>query len=115
MNEFMKKERKFMLGVASSAMGQLLRRLGYDATWQFRFNFIFAALWFTSMFMIPIWYHPAGADAWLALGVMEVSLWANFATHLGAVTAGLAAMGISNYTTDKAAAEDHTPPHMDLN
>lgn len=72
-------------------MLRFLHKMGSDATWQLHFHGWFSLLWFTSIILVPVWYHPFDGPSWLALGIMEVSLWSNFATHFGAVSSAIAA------------------------
>ena len=67
-----------------------------DPAWQFRFNGSFVIVWAIAMvgvLFLPTFWGVANLPALL---IMEVSLWANFATHFGAMSAGLAAMNTAD-------------------
>jgi len=67
-----------------------IHTLEYDAGSQYKFHLFWAWLWFMAIVAIPFipkaWGHSIPA-----LIIQEVSLWANFATHFGAMSAALAA------------------------
>lgn len=67
-----------------------VHNLEYDAATQYKFHFFWAWFWFLVLIAIPFipqaWGHSTSA-----LIIQEVSLWANFATHFGAMSAALAA------------------------
>lgn len=70
----------------------LIRRdihaLEYSASTQYRFNQVWAWLWFTTMVIVP--FIPVLRESIAALLILEASLWANFATHFGGMSAALA-------------------------
>lgn len=68
--------------------------LEYDPAVQYRFHFAAAWLWFAAMIAIPFVPTLYGHQV-AALVIQEVSFWANFATHFGAMSAALAAAGSS--------------------
>lgn len=65
--------------------------LEHDAATQYRFNRFWAVLWGLAMVAVlfPLWPHTA--DKLVQLLILEVSLWANFATHFSGMSAALAA------------------------
>lgn len=64
--------------------------LEYNASAQYKFHFYCAWIWFLILLAIPFipqaWGHSISA-----LIIQEMSLWANFATHFGAMSSALAA------------------------
>ena len=72
-----------------------INRLEHDPVAQYKFNRFWAAIWFMSMIglLYPLW--PHNIQTFTSLLILEVSLWANFATHFGAMSAALAAMNTS--------------------
>lgn len=66
-------------------------RLSVDPKWQFKFNAFFSVLWIISMILIPLCPSLYGHTT-SALIIEEVSLWANFASHFGALGANLSAI-----------------------
>lgn len=65
-------------------------KLEHDAQAQYKFNRFWAILWFCSLVGIP--FVPSlYAHTISALIIQEISLWANFATHFGAMSSALAA------------------------
>lgn len=81
-----------------------INKLEHDAVAQYKFNRFWAAIWFLAM--IPVieevirailaWRLPALTQYLILL----VSLWANFATHFGAMSGALAAMNTSKTVND---------------
>lgn len=67
-----------------------VHNLEYDASSQYRFHLFWAWLWFLVLVAIPF-FPSAWGHSLSALIIEEVSLWANFATHFGAMSAALAA------------------------
>lgn len=69
--------------------------LEHDARSQYKFNRFWAMIWSITMLAIPfiptLYGHTISA-----LIIQEVSLWANFATHFGAMSAALAAENTHN-------------------
>lgn len=68
-------------------------RLEHDPHEQYKFNRFWAFFWGSQMFVLPIitWKFP---HVWMKIEffyVTQASLWANFATHFGAMSAALAA------------------------
>lgn len=76
-----------------------INHLEHDASSQYRFNRFWAILWFVTMITIPgvpkLYAHSISA-----LIITEISLWANFATHFGAMSAALAAINTTKSVTD---------------
>jgi hypothetical protein len=66
-----------------------IHNLEYDPSTQYRFHFVSAWFWFACMVGVP--FAPVLRHPILSLLIMEASLWANFATHFGAMSAALAA------------------------
>lgn len=64
--------------------------LEYDPRTQYKFHQRLTWLWFITMIILPfgptLWAHSISA-----LIIQEISLWANFATHFGAMSAAIAA------------------------
>ena len=69
----------------------IAHKLSVDPLWQFKFNAFFSVLWLISMVIIPfipfLWGNSVAA-----LIIVEVSLWANFASHFGALGANLSSI-----------------------
>lgn len=78
-------------------------KLEHDAQTQYKFNRSFAMLWFCGMCAIPC-LPTLYAHNIASLIIIEISLWANFATHFGAMSASLAAMNTTS--TVQEVAED---------
>lgn len=87
---FPKKRMKPILFILTPAM-YVAHKLSVNEVWQFKFNVFFTAFWFSSMFFIPAFPFLYGHST-PALIIQEISLWANFATHLGALGANLSAI-----------------------
>lgn len=72
-----------------------IHRLEYDPAAQYRFHFVLTWTWFLTMIGLPflpsLWGHNLPA-----LIIQEISLWANFATHFGGMSAALAARQTSH-------------------
>lgn len=68
-----------------------IKKLEYDATSQYRFHFTLAWFWFIAMPVTTIAFWPHTLVATIQLLIFEVSLWANFATHFGAMSSAIAA------------------------
>lgn len=67
-----------------------IHQLEYEPATQYRFHF--ALTWFWAVTMVALPFIPVLYGHQLpALVVQEISLWANFATHFGAMSAALAA------------------------
>lgn len=64
--------------------------LEHDAQTQYKFNRFWALVWSLTMVAIPC-VPTLYAHSVSALIIQEISLWANFATHFGAMSAALAA------------------------
>lgn len=73
-----------------------IHNLEYDPATQYRFHFISAWFWFTCMLGVPL--IPDFRRNILSLLIMEASLWANFATHFGAMSSALAAKSSADKT-----------------
>jgi hypothetical protein len=73
---------------------QLFKRdihaLEYDPVAQYKFHRFWAAFWFLFMCAVPAFPILYGHTP-VGLIIIEASNWANFATHLGAMSASLAA------------------------
>lgn len=99
------------LGPGPWAISLLLRRLfaknlhalEYDPHVQYRFHQSFMFFWVIAM--AGVWFMPAFHDIAARL-IMEVSLYANFATDFGAMSAALAA---GNYHCPHCACPDRQP------
>lgn len=98
-----------------------VQHLEHDPHSQYRFNRFWAIVWFLAIIgaLIALW--PHNRTQMVPLLILEVSLWANFATHFGAMSAALAASNTSQDTHDMAEdldtmaklterMEDMTPP-----
>lgn len=71
-----------------------IERLEYDPATQYRFHFGLTWFWFVMMLLLP--FIPTLYGGQLApLIIEEISLWANFATHLGSMSSALAALHAS--------------------
>lgn len=69
---------------------KVLSDLENDARTQAKFHLVMAWFWMVTMVVAPIAWLPHSATALIQLTILEVSLWANFATHLGALSAAQA-------------------------
>lgn len=69
----------------------IAHRLSVDPKWQFKFNSFFSMLWLASMLLVVFFPYLYGHTI-SALIIEEVSLWANFASHFGALGANLSAI-----------------------
>jgi hypothetical protein len=89
-----------------------IQLLEHDADSQYKFNRFWAIVWFMSMvgLVIPLW--PHSLSGFVQLLILEVSLWANFATHFGAMSSALAAKNTT--ATVKEAAEAVDDIHEDV-
>ena len=74
-------------------------KLEHDPEAQYKFNRLWAIIWFLTMVGIPF-IPTLYAHQISALLIQEISLWANFATHFGAMSAALAAMQTSKTVQD---------------
>jgi hypothetical protein len=73
--------------------------LEHDASTQYKFNRFWAIVW--GILMIALVFFPElYAHSISALIITEVSLWANFATHFGAMSSALAAKNTTRTLTD---------------
>lgn len=79
--------------------------LEHDPHSQYKFNRMWALIWFTTMVVIPF-IPTLYAHSVSALIIQEISLWANFATHFGAMSAALAAQGTADTVADTNEAVD---------
>lgn len=77
-----------------------IRLLEHDAASQYKFNRSCAIIWALAMgaLLIPLW--PHNLQMFVQLLILEVSLWANFATHFGAMSAALAAKNTTRVIGD---------------
>ena len=66
-----------------------VHNLEYDASTQYKFHRAWALFWFLTMLVVPFFATLRVSIA--ALLILEASLWANFATHFGGMSAALAA------------------------
>ena len=66
-----------------------IHNLEFDAETQYRFHRLWAIFWFATMLVVPF-FHTLRTSI-PALLILEASLWANFATHFGGMSAALAA------------------------
>lgn len=86
-----------------------VHQLEYDPAMQYRFHFALTWFWFLTMVALPfvpvLWGHTLPA-----LVVQEISLWANFATHFGAMSAALAAQQTTQIPTDTLVIEPAPAP-----
>lgn len=71
---------------------KFLLELEDNARAQARFHLFLTWVWIIAMVAIPFLDTFRGAQNLGALLIMEVSLWANFATHFGALSAAQASM-----------------------
>ena len=71
-----------------------IHNLEYDAKTQYKFHRTWAILWFITMLIVPFFSSLRASIA--ALLILEASLWANFATHFGGMSAALAAKDTTN-------------------
>lgn len=78
-----------------------IHALEYNAATQYKFNQAWAWFWFTTMLIVP--FIPVLRVSIAALLILEASLWANFATHFGGMSAALASKNSS--TAAKAVTE----------
>lgn len=69
----------------------IAHKLSVDPSWQFKFNSFFSMLWLGSMILV-IFFPFLYGHTISALIIEEVSLWANFASHFGALGANLSAI-----------------------
>jgi hypothetical protein len=67
-----------------------IHALEYDPAAQYKFHFFWTWVWFLAMIALPFFPTLWGYSV-PALIIQEISLWANFATHFGAMSAALAA------------------------
>lgn len=73
--------------------------LEHDAATQYSFNRFWAIFWGGMMFAL-LFFPDLYAHSISALIITEVSLWANFATHFGAMSSALAAKNTTKTLTD---------------
>lgn len=73
--------------------------LEHDARSQYKFNRFWAIVWFMALVAIPFLPRLYGHDVGTML-VLEVSLWANFATHFSGMSSALAAVNTTQTVTD---------------
>lgn len=70
----------------------ITHKLAVDPRWQFCFNAFFSIFWLCAMAFVTTLHTFQGANNLPALLIMEVSLWANFISHYGALGGNVAAM-----------------------
>jgi hypothetical protein len=70
----------------------ITHKMANDPKWQFTFNAFFSVFWLIVMGIIVYLPTFRGPQNLAALLIMEVSLWANFISHYGALGANVAAM-----------------------
>lgn len=75
--------------------------LEHDAQSQYKFNRTWAIVWGITMVILPFFPSLYGS-AVSALLIQEISLWANFATHFGAMSSALAAVNTTKTVADVA-------------
>jgi hypothetical protein len=91
-----------------------IHALEYDPGAQYKFHFFWTWAWAVCMVALPflpkLWAHQLSA-----LVIIEVSLWANFATHFGAMSSALAAKGSTQPSNQelKQLIVDHETPASD--
>lgn len=68
-----------------------VNKLEHDPASQYKFNRFWAIIWGILMISVPFVPKLYGHNS-SALIIQEISLWANFATHFGAMSGALAAM-----------------------
>ena len=71
-----------------------IRALEYNAKTQYKFHRAWAIFWFATMLVVP--FFSTLRTSIPALLILEASLWANFATHFGGMSAALAAKDTTN-------------------
>jgi hypothetical protein len=76
-----------------------VNHLEHDPRSQYRFNRFWALLWGLGIITIPF-FPTLYAHTISALIIQEISLWANFATHFGAMSAALAAGNAASSAKD---------------
>lgn len=79
-----------------------VRHLEHDPHSQYKFNRFWAIIWFVTIIAAAIALWPSNRTQFVQLLILEVSLWANFATHFGAMSAALAASNTSQDTKEMA-------------
>lgn len=79
-----------------------IRLLEHDAGSQYKFNRFWAIVWACAMLTMvyPLW--PHNVDEFTQLLILEVSLWANFATHFSGMSSALAARNTTHTLDDTA-------------
>ena len=77
-----------------------IRKLEYDPATQYRFHFTATWTWLTSMPLTAAIFWPHSLAQLAQLLILEISLWANVATHFGAMSAALAAKQTGQIPTD---------------
>lgn len=76
--------------------------LEHDAATQYKFNRFWAIIWGLAIVAVvfPLWPHHT--NDFVQLLILEVSLWANFATHFSGMSAALAAKNSTRAGNDLA-------------
>src|SRR5690349_16193966 len=88
-----------------------IHKLEYDPQTQYRFHL--SATWFWMFCILSTPFVAAFRDNLLGMLIMEVSLWANAATHFGAMSSALAAKQTAQSSTDtlqKSSEIEQLPP-----
>ncbi len=77
-------------------MSNRLHKLEYDPVTQFKFHFLFTWLWFVSMIAVTFVVPHKTSSELVALAILEVSLWANFVSHMTALGSAIAGIFASH-------------------
>lgn len=89
-----------------------INKLEHSATTQYKFNRFWSAIWFISLIAIPflpkLYDHNIGT-----LLVLEVSLWANFATHFSGMSSAIAGMNTTKTVDNVANSVDDVSDDVD--
>ena len=90
---------------------QLIRKdihdLEYEAKTQYKYHRTASIFWLGTMVLIPFIPYLYGGDIGILI-ILEVSLYANFGTEFGAMSAAEAAVGMPRYETTIAQATPGT-------
>lgn len=66
-------------------------RFEYDAKTQYKFHLVATWIWLAALLVVPFFIQHGTREQWATLLILEVSLYANFATEFGAMSAALSA------------------------
>ena len=77
-----------------------VHELAVNPAWQFTFHAVFTVFWVITMIYVPTLSAFHGGQHFGVLAIMEVSLWANFATHFGSMSSALAAIQTQKHSED---------------